>query len=107
MMNAIVKKGAARHVEPVLRRVLAEAEKEERELQEVFSLMGWESLPGEIKMEIRDDIRGYRDELTGRFSTTDPWVLKRRQRIDYWVRSYSAGLCTLDTAVQALRIRAL
>lgn len=96
---------ATTDLQPVLDRVLADAEREEAELQEVYTLMGWGDLPWELRIEIRDDIRAFRQELAGRFSTLCPFVLNRRRRVDYWVRSYLAGWCSLETAVQALRNR--
>lgn len=93
--------------EPVLRRVLAEAEKEHRELQQMFSLMGWEHLPDVLKIEIKDDVSAMVDELKGHYSSCDPHVARRRRRVMHWVNSYEDGICSLDTAVGALKVRSL
>lgn len=106
-MKALTKKSDLQKVEPILRKVLIEAENEHRELEEVFELMGWEGLPEDLKIEIKEDIKAFRDELTGHYSTCDPFVQRRRQRIDYWVRAFNDGVCSLKTAVNALRVRPL
>lgn len=109
MTQSIVKQQTkdALNVKPVLGKVLQRARKEHRELQEAFELMGWDELPGELKIEIKDDMAAMIDEYKGRYSTCDPFVLKRRQRVIYWVENYQEGMCTLETAVQALRIKKL
>lgn len=94
-----------RVVEPVLRKVLREAEREHQELQEVFELMGWGALPEELKIEIGDDIRAFREELLGNYSTCDEGVLRRRRRVRYWVELYLDGACSIRTAVESLRMR--
>jgi len=106
-MRALIRKQEPGKIEPILRKVLAEAENEHRETEEVFELMGWAAMPQELKMEIKDDIQAFREELIGNYSTCDPYVYRRRQRIDYWVRAYSEGLCALKTAVNALRVKPL
>lgn len=106
-MKALTKISDLQQVEPILRKVLIEAENEHHELEEVFELMGWEGLPEDLKIEIKEDIKAFRDELTGYYSTCDPFVQRRRQRIDYWVRSFNDGVCSLKTAVNALRVRPL
>lgn len=109
-MKTAVKKAqsaASFEVEPVLRRVLVEAEQEHRQLQETFSLMGWEDLPDTLKMEIKDDVSAMVDELQGRYSTNDPNVLRRRESVTWWVNCYREGICSLETAIGALRVRKL
>ncbi|SMO50726.1 hypothetical protein [Fodinibius sediminis] len=109
-MNAAVntpKKQAVNNLEPVLCRVLREAEEEHRQLQQMFELMGWGDLPDMLKMEIKEDVSAMVDELKGHYSSCDPHVGRRRQRVVHWVNSYSDGICSLDTAVQALRVRSL
>jgi len=95
------------NLEPVLRKVLKEAEKEHRELQQMFELMGWGDLPDALKMEIKDDVSAMVDELQGQFSSCDPYVAKRRQRVVHWVESYRDGICSLQTAIDALHIKKL
>ncbi|MDZ7692920.1 MAG: hypothetical protein U5K69_17655 [Balneolaceae bacterium] len=109
-MEAAVKKQSHDNtfeLEPVLRKVLIEAEKEHDELQEMFKLMGWGNLPDKLKVEIKNDVSAMIDELNGQYSTCDPHVLRRRQSVSYWVNCYQDGICSLDTAVDALKVRKL
>lgn len=94
-------------VEPVLRKVLIEAEEEHRQLQETFRLLGWGGLPDALKIEIKDDVSAMVDELQGQYSTCDPHVLRRRQSVVHWVSCYRDGICSLETAVAALKVRKL
>jgi len=95
------------NVEPVLRKALQDAEREHHELQQIFSLMGWQELPDELKMEIKGDVSAMVDELKGNYSTCDPFVQKRRKRVIYWIESYMEGICSLETAIQSVRIKKL
>lgn len=95
------------NLEPVLHKVLKEAEKEHRELQQMFMLMGWGDLPDALKIEIKDDVAAMVDELQGQYSSCDPHVARRRQRVVHWVESYRDSICTLETAIDALRIKKL
>lgn len=95
------------NLEPVLRKVLIEAEQEHQELQHMFKLMGWSHLPDSLKLEIKDDVSALVDELQGQYSSCDPNVARRRQRVMHWVSSYEDGICSLETAIDALRIRKL
>ena len=94
-------------VEPVLRKVLIEAEQEHRQLQQMFAMMGWGDLPDVLKMEIKDDVSAMVDELKGSYSSCDPFVQKRRESVTYWVSCYQDGICSLNTAVQALKVKKL
>ncbi|MDZ7715569.1 MAG: hypothetical protein U5J95_05085 [Balneolaceae bacterium] len=94
-------------VEPVLRKVLIEAEKEHKELQKMFGLMGWGDLPDALKMEIKDDVAAMVNELQGQFSSCDPYVKKRRESVTYWVNCFQDGICSLSTAIDALKIKKL
>lgn len=94
-------------VEPMLRKVLIEARLEHRLLQEMFKLMGWGDLPDELKIEIKSDIAAMADELQGQYSTCDPFVLKRRKSVVYWISCYQDNICSLDTAVKSLRVKKL
>lgn len=94
-------------VEPVLRKALIEAEQEHKRLQEMFELMGWGDLPDELKIEIKDDVSAMVDELEGQYSSCDPFVHKRRERVTYWVSCYQDGICSLKTAVDALKVKKL
>lgn len=94
-------------VEPVLRKAFLQAEKEHKELQKIFSLMGWGDLPDALKVEIKDDVASMVDELKGQYSSCDPYVKKRRQSVTYWVNCYKDGICSLNTAINALKVRKL
>lgn len=94
-------------VEPLLREAFLEAEKEHKELQEIFALMGWEDLPDALKVEIKEDVSSMVDELRGQYSSCDPYVKRRRQSVTYWVNCYKDGICSLNTAIQALKVKSL
>lgn len=95
------------NLEPVLRKVLKEAEQEHRELQNMFKLMGWGDLPDALKMEIKDDVSAMVKELRGQYSSCDPHVARRRRSVVHWVQSYCDGICSLQTAIDALHIKSL
>ncbi|HYW34410.1 MAG TPA: hypothetical protein VE868_03285 [Balneolaceae bacterium] len=94
-------------VEPLLSKVSQEAEKEHKKMQEVFSLLGWGDLPDTLKIEIKDDVKAMVEELEGKYSTCDPYVRKRRARVTYWVDAYLDGICSLQTAIDALKVTKL
>lgn len=94
-------------VEPVLRKVFIEAEEEHKELQKMFELMGWSHIPDALKVEIKEDVAAMVNELQGQYSSCDPYVERRRKSVTYWVSCYKDGICSLDTAVKALRIKKL
>lgn len=109
-MNTAIKTSQKRldvNLEPVLRKVLKEAEKEHQKLQEMFDLMGWGDLPDALKMEIKDDVSAMVDELQGQYSSCDPHVARRRRRVVHWVESFRDGICSLQTAIDALHIKKL
>jgi len=111
-MNAAIQSDQAKgksvfRVEPVLQQLLTEAREEHRRLQEMFRLMGWQDLPDRLKMEIKDDVSAIVEELEGQYSTCDPFVLKRRARVDYWVNCFQDGVCSLETALEALSVNRL
>lgn len=95
------------NAEPVLKKVLRDAKKEHQKLQETFELMGWGDLPDELKIEIKDDVQAMVNEREGKYSTCDPFVLKRRKRIVYWIENYQEDICSVGTAIEALRIKKL
>ncbi len=109
-MNTAIKTSQKRldtNLEPVLRKVLKEAEKEHRELQQMFELMGWGDLPDELKMEIKEDVAAMVDELQGQYSSCDEHVARRRRSVVHWVESFRDGICSLQTAIDALHIKKL
>lgn len=107
MTNAAKKLNKARRQEPILLSIFQKAEKEYKELEEMFQLIGWGDLPEALKFAIESDIRGYIDELNGRYSTTCAGVQRRRESVDFWVNSYLDGICSLETALDALRVTKL
>ncbi|MDR9408861.1 MAG: hypothetical protein RI573_08445 [Balneolaceae bacterium] len=107
MTNAAKKLNKSRQQEPILLTIFQKAEKEYKELEEMFQLIGWGDLPQELKFAIESDVRGYIDELNGRYSTTCAGVQRRRESVDFWVNSYLDGICSLKTALDALRVTKL
>ena len=107
MTNATKKLSQVRRSEPVLISIFQKAEKEYKELEEMFRLIGWEQLPDKLKFAIESDVRGYIDELNGRYSTTCAGVQRRRESVDFWVNSYLDGICSLETALNALKVTKL
>ena len=107
MMNAARKIRKRIKNEPVLTSILQIAKEEYRQREEMFKLLGWDNLPEELKFAIEDDVKGYMDELHGRYSTNCALVQRRRESVDFWVKSFIDGICTLKTAVEALRIQQL
>lgn len=103
----ITQRQPATNLEPVLRKVLKEAEREHRELQQMFDLMGWGNLPDALKVEIKDDVSAMVDELQGQYSSCDPYIARRRQSVVHWVNSFLDGICSLETAIEALRVKKL
>jgi hypothetical protein len=90
---------------PLLQSIYQEAQQEYQHLEEVFRLMGWGDLPDALKIEIKEDVAAMVDELEGRFSTCDPFVMKRRQSVTYWIDMYRSGVCSMQTAVEALKMK--
>lgn len=102
-MNTALKTPNTFRPEPVLRSIFREAELEHRKIQQMFNLLGWNELPDDLKYVIKDDVKGYIDELEGRFSTNCPLVQRRRESVDFWVNSYLDGICSINTAVESLQ----
>lgn len=94
-------------VEPILAKVFQDAEQEHHKLQDVFGMMGWGDLPDALKIEIKDDVVAMVQELEGQYSTCDPYVIKRRERVSYWVDTFQRGICSLQTAIDALKVTRL
>ena len=102
-MNAALKTPQGFQAEPVLRSIFREAELEHRSIVKMFDLLGWGDLPEELKFTIKDDVKGYVDELNGEYSTNCPLVQRRRESVDFWVNSFKDNLCSLNTALNALK----
>jgi len=69
----------------------------------MFRMLGWADLPQELKLEIKDDVKGYIDELEGKYASICPFIQRRRESVDFWVNSYKDGVCSLGTALDTLR----
>ena len=110
MMNTAINTPQAKQsfdVEPLLANLFEQAEQEHEELQEVFGMLGWGNLPDALKIEIQDDVTAMVSELQGQYSSCDPYVQKRRERVVYWVDSFRDGICSLETAIDALKVTKL
>ena len=107
MMNAAFKQSANKTGSPALLTILRNAKKQQAESEKMFAELGWEELPAELKFEIEDDVKGYIEELHGRYSSNCPYIQRRRESVDFWVQSYMEGICSLETAVDSLRVKEL
>lgn len=107
MTNAAKKLTRSPKSEPILVSIFKKAEKEYKELEEMFKLIGWAELPDSLKLAIEDDVRGYIEELNGRYSTTCAGVQRRRESVDFWINSYLDGISSLETALDALKVTKL
>lgn len=107
MMNTAFKQPAKKTGSPALLTILRNAKKQQAESEKMFAELGWDELPAELKFEIEDDVKGYMDELNGRYSSTCPYIQRRRESVDFWVRSYMEGICTLETAVESVKVKEL
>ena len=105
--SRVIKKTKNPFIRPLLARISSESEREYQELQQVFSLLGWHEVPDGLKVEIYDDVRVMVEELRGNYSSCDPYVRNRRNRVHYWVQSYLYGNTSLNTAIEALKIHPL
>jgi hypothetical protein len=105
--SRVIKKTKNPFIRPLLARISSESEREYQELQQVFSLLGWHEVPDGLKVEIYDDVRVMVEELQGNYSSCDPYVRNRRNRVHYWVQSYLDGNTSLNTAIEALKIHPL
>ncbi len=107
MLNIQKTKPQRGTVEPILDKVYLKAKADHRRLTEMYDLLGWSDLPEEIKIEINEDVKAFKDELEGFYSSCDPHVKRRRRSIRYWIQSFRDGSCTARTAAQSLRVRSL
>lgn len=103
-MNTINKKAIRTLPSPMLISIFKKVELEKRKADEIFQTLGWEDLPAEFKFEIEDDVIGYYDELHGQYSTNCEFVQRRRERVDFWVKSFMNQLCSLETAIDSLKV---
>jgi hypothetical protein len=107
MTLAAIKK--SKKIKSTLRaaRIFHKANEDHQKAEEMFVLLGWADLPSELKVAIEADVKGYADELEGHYCTSSEWVQRRRESVDFWVHSFQDGLCSLETAVQALKVPSL
>lgn len=92
---------------PILKRIERESREEYNNMQKAFALLGWDHLPDDLKIEISNDVKFMVEELKGRFSSCDPFVKRRRESVTYWVNCYEDGICSLKTAINALKVKSL
>lgn len=107
MMNAAKKTTRKTAKKAALLSIIKKTEKEQNRTEQMFGLLGWEELPAELKFVITEDVKGYIDELEGSYSTSCSLVQRRRESVDFWVKSYMDNLCSLETAVDSLKITRL
>jgi len=103
-MNTISKKATRTTLSPMLISIFKKVELEKRKADEIFQTLGWGDLPSELKFEIEDDVIAYYNELHGLYSTNCEFVQRRRESVDFWVKSYMDRLCTLETAIDSLNV---
>lgn len=94
-------------VAPLLKRIKKESANEYLEMQQTFNLMGWGKLPDDLKIEIYNDVKAMVMELKGMYSSCDSYVERRRNTVHFWVSSFQDGICTLETAINAVKVKAL
>ncbi len=94
-------------VAPLLKRIKTESAREYTEMQQAFDLMSWGNLPDELKIEIYNDVRFMVQELKGMFSSCNPYVQRRRESVLFWVQSFQDGICSLETAIKAIKVKSL
>lgn len=107
MKNSAAKKSRTVRTEPAILSIFHKAELEHRQIEEMFELLGWSNLPEELKLCIEEDVKGFVDELHGQYCTNCSYVQRRRESVDFWVNSFLNELCSLNTAVQALKVKNL
>lgn len=95
------------NAEPILRSIFNEAAIEHHQTEQMFRLLGWGDLPVELKLLIKEDVKGYVDELNGQYASCCPLVQRRRESVDFWVNSFKDGICSLETALEALKTNRL
>jgi len=94
-------------VAPLLNRIKKESRQEFVEMQEAFKLMGWGEIPDDLKIEIYDDVRYMVQELKGFYSSCDQFVQQRRNTVHFWISSFQDGICSLEAAIKALKVKSL
>ncbi|MEX0721734.1 MAG: hypothetical protein WD059_13760 [Balneolaceae bacterium] len=92
---------------PLLNRIKKESREEYDNMQQAFDLLGWGDLPDDLKIEIYEDVKFMVQELKGYYSSCNPFVQRRRESIDYWVSCFKDGICTIDAAIKALKVKTL
>ncbi len=103
----VIKRNKNRFINPLLDRLHQESEREYNDLQQAFELMGWGNLPDSLKIEIYDDVKAIVHELQGSYSSCDPFVKNRRNRIYYWIQLFLDGVSSLETTIEVLKVSRL
>lgn len=107
LSDAFNKKQDSHFARPLLAKISRESHLEYEAMQEAFQLLGWGDVADELKIEIYADIRAMVEELRGHYCSNDPYVQRRRESVCYWVENVRHGICSLQTAIQALKVRGL
>lgn len=94
-------------IAPLLDRIKEESKQEFTEMQQTFELMGWGQLPDSLKIEIYNDVKFMVQELKGYYSSCDPFIQRRRETVHFWISSFQDGICSLEAAIKALKIKQL
>lgn len=107
MTNSALKIRKKFDASPVLRSIFTDAAIEHHQTEQLFKLLGWGDLPLDLKLTIKEDVKGYVDELNGQYSSCCTLIQRRRESVDFWVNSYKDGICSLETALDALKVNRL
>lgn len=83
--------------------LLEQAARSQNDLRDVLGLLGWDDLPVRLLLAVFDDLTAFALELKGEYASVCPFVRQRRKSVDHWIACWKEGLCSLDTAVQALQ----
>jgi hypothetical protein len=70
--------------------------------QDVFELLGWNTLPERLQSAVYNDVQSFSNELVYNYSTIDTQIKERKKRIYYWIGQFKAGHCSEDTVVEML-----
>lgn len=92
---------------PLLSRIKNESIEEFREMEQAFELMGWGALPASLKIEIYEDVKAMVMELKGLYCSHSEFVDRRRNTVHYWVSAFQDGICSLQAAIKALKIKTI
>lgn len=74
----------------------------ESAVKELYSLLGWNTLPERLQRAVYQDVQSFSNELVFNYSSYDVEIRERKKRVHYWIGQYKAGNCTEETAVEML-----